>query len=139
MPLLTKDDLTTHLYAEIRDEITRGDDAIIDKAIANGESEAKSYLNRYDIATMFNVSFTDEYFRSIVKDLVCWHLIKLSNPNVDVALFRTSYDDAKKTLEKVMKGIIDPAWPLRTDDTGTPLDESGNVYWNSNTKRTNHY
>jgi len=139
MALLIKADLKTHQYAEIINEITRGDDSIVDKAIARGEAEAKSYLNRYDIATMFVTGYTDELLRGLVKDLVCWHLIKLCNPNISLELFRTSYEDAIKTLEKIMKGAIDPAWPLRADDAATPNDEGGHIYWNSNTKRSNHY
>lgn len=139
MPLLTKDDLTTHLYPEIRDEITRGDDSLIDKAITNGEGEARSYLNRYDLATMFATTFVNEYLKSLVKDIVCWHLIKLSNPNINLELFRTSYEDAIKTFEKVMKGSIDPEWPLKQDDPETPNDDGGNIDWTSNPKRSNHF
>lgn len=139
MPLLTKTDLETHLYAEIRDEISRGDDTLIARAIAMGEGEAKSYLNRYDLAAMFNASFQEEFFRSLVKDIVCWHLVKLANPNVSIDLFRTAYEDAIKTFDKVKKGTIDPAWPLRADDPATPNDDAGNIDWSSNTKRSNHF
>lgn len=141
MPYLTKDDLITHIYPEIRDEITRGDDTIIVKAINEGMGEAKSYLNRYDLNAMFGdtPTFKDDFLDSVVKDIICWKLIKLSNPNINLELFRTAYEDAVKFLDKVMRGIVDPQWPLRVDDTGTPLDESGNIGWSSNTKRSNHY
>lgn len=182
MPLLTKADLATHLYAEIIKEIIRdystsyatfadfpecgatgrnyvaldsnktyiwnGEDYtekteagidLVQDAIDRGESEARSYLNRYNLTTMFNTAYTDKFLRGLVKDIVCWHIIKLANPNIDMALFRTLYEDAIKTLEKVMKGLIDPQWPLREDDAATIGDEAGNVYWSSETKRSNHY
>lgn len=139
MSLLTKDDLKTHVYAEIIDEITRADDDIVQEAIDNGESEAKSYLNRYDLTTMFDASYADKFLRSLVKDVVCWHIIKLCNANIQLELFRTLYQDAIKTFEKVMKGLIDPQWPLRVDDPDTTMDDAGNVEFRSETKRTNHY
>lgn len=117
---------------------------IMDKAIKEGIGQAKSYLNRYDIVAIFGndenePSFQDDWLDSLVKDLICWKLIKLCNPNINLELFRTAYEDAVKELDKVQKGITDPTWPLRVDDDGTPLDESGHIYWNSNIKRNNHY
>ena len=140
MPLLVKADLKTHQYTEIIDEITRADDTIVDKAILRGEAEAKAYLNRFDIAAMFVTTNTDEFLRGLVKDLVCWHLIKLCNPNINLELFRTIYEDAKAMFKDIMKGNADPAgWPLRADDADTPNDESGHIYASSNTRRNNHY
>lgn len=139
MPLLTKADLKTHIYPEITDVITRTDDTIVQEAIDNGESEVKAYLNRYDLVVMFDPAYTDKFLRGVVKDVVCWHLIKLANPNINLELFRTLYKDAKNTLEKVMIGKIDPQWPLRIDDPNTPNDDSGNVEYRSLTKRNNHY
>lgn len=139
MGLLTKEDLKTHIYAEIVDEISRADDSIVEAAIAAGEGEAKAYLNRYNKAAMFDENYPDHFFRNLVKSIVCWHFITLCNPNVSLELFRTQYEDAIKTLDKVMKGNIDPDWPLRIDEEGNNLDESGHVSWNSNIKRRNHY
>jgi phage gp36-like protein len=139
MSLLTKADLKTHVYAEIIDEITRADDTLVQDGIDNGESEVKSYLNRYDIAVMFATSYTDKFLRSLVKDVVCWHIIKLCNANIQLELFRTLYQDAIKTFEKVMKGAIDPQWPLRANDPATSIDDAGNVEFRSECKRRNHY
>lgn len=139
MALLVKSDLATHLYEEVIDEITREEDSIVSKAIANGEGEVRSYLNRYDLTTMFGGSYDNQHLKSIVIDVVAWHLIKLANPNVNMELFRTSYEDAIKFLEKVMKGMADPEWPLKPDNPDTSIDESGNVAWHSNLKRNNHF
>ena len=160
MAFLTKDDLTTHLYAEITDVITRSNDAIITKAINASMAEIMSYLNRFDLTAMFGSSTSDptyqnEHLKTLAKDVCCWHIIKLANPNINLELFRTVYADAIKFLEKVMKGTVDPGWPLRTDtiDTGNTkaapslggeninpgVDLSGHIDWNSNRKRTNHW
>lgn len=144
MAYLTKEDITTHLYAEVRDEITRGDDSLITKAITTGVGMAKSYLNRYDLVAMFDNddskrTFNDEFLNGVVKDIVCWHLIKLCNPNVNLELFRTVYEDAIKYLEKVQRGNTDPAWPLKANNPDTPNDDAGNIEWRSLDKRINHY
>lgn len=130
---------TLTAYAE-----TTGPDAIVTKSINNGISEAKSYLNRYDLVKMFDDddakrTFKDEFLNTVVKDIICWQLIKLANPNINLELFRTSYKDAIDTLIKVMKGLIDPQWPLRVDDPNTPNDDAGNVEFRSEIKRQNHF
>lgn len=139
MPAITKAELKTHLYPEIVAIITRADDDIITRAITTGEGEVKAYLNRFDLAVMFGGTFTDEFFKSILKDVVCWHLIKLSSPNINLELFRTAYQDALKVLKDVMRGYIEPAWPLRPDDPTTDFDERGHISSSSNPKRNNFF
>jgi phage gp36-like protein len=141
MAFLTKADFATHIYAEIIDEITRNNDTIVTKAINNAVSEMKAYLNRYDFVLLFGdaSAFSDEYLKSIGKDIACWHLLKLVNPNINLELFRTAYEDAIKFLKLVMKGEADPAWPLKADDPNTPNDDAGLVEYRSLPKRTNHF
>ena len=161
MAYLTKADLVTHAYVEIIDEITRQTDAIVDEAIDSAVEEAKSYLNRYDLLAMFgsdtvNPTFTNKFLNTLVKDIAIWRIIILANPNINVEVARAAYTDATKTLLKVAKGDLDPAWPLRTDQITLPgqtppypysggegvyggLDPSGNIGWNSNQRRQNHW
>ena len=139
MSLIQISDLSTHIYPEITDVITRSDTSIVTNAINNAESEAKSYLNRFDIVAMFSPTYTDQWLKSLVKDIACWHLIKLANPNINMELFRASYEDAISYFKNVMKGNFDPLWPLRVDDPETPFDESGHISSSSNIKRSNHY
>jgi phage gp36-like protein len=140
MALLIIADFRTHIYPEITEVITRSDDTILTIAIANAESEAKSYLNRFDITAMFVTGNPDQWLKSLVKDLACWHLIKLANPNINLEIFRTSYEDAKKYFKDVMLGNVEPqGWPLRVDDAVTTFDESGHISSSSNTKRNNYF
>jgi hypothetical protein len=123
-------------------EITYVD--ITAKAIAEGIGQAKSYLNRYDLVAIFGTAdddptFQDDYLDSLVKDIICWRLIKLSNPNINLELFRTAYEDAVIEFGKVQKGNTYPAWPLRANDENTAIDDAGNVEFSSNVKRINHY
>jgi len=155
---LTKEDFKTHVYSEIIESITRGDDDIIHRAIANTIGEMKSYLNRYNKKAMFGIypnqqpiisdegnediidpTFTDAFLKGLGLDIACWWLIKLANPNINLELFRTAYEDAIKTLEKIQKGYMQPEFPLAIDDPETPIDESGHIEFSSNIKRNNHY
>lgn len=143
MPFLVKADFNTHIYEEIIDEITRTDDTIITKGIDAAIGEAKTYLSRYDRTALFTPTVSDaliEHLRSVVKDIAAWHMVKLANPNIDLKLFRTNYEDAIKWLEKVQKGQADPeGWPYKTDDPATPGNENSGVQWSSNQKRNQHF
>jgi len=143
MPFLTKADLESHLYAEVINSITRENDDLVTRAIANAVSEAKSYLSRFDLTILFgeeDPGFDREHLKSLIADIACWHLVKLSNPNVNLELFRTMYQDALKFLDKIMKGQADPdGWPYKTDNPDTDVDESSGVQWNSNRKRKQHF
>ncbi|MBT1702947.1 phage protein Gp36 family protein [Chryseosolibacter indicus] len=145
MPFLVKDDLKTHLYPEIVEEITRADDTIVERAISSAIAEVKSYLNRYDLFKLFGDAETEpevfsEHLRNLCIDVASWHLVKLANPNINLELMRSVYSDAIKFLEKVMKGQADPeGWPYKPDDPTTPEDENTSVQWSSNRKRSNHF
>lgn len=142
---LLKDDLTPPMYPEIIDAITREDESIITKCIAKGIAEAKSYLVRFDLLALFGdattePSVTDENLKSVVKDLVCWQLIKMANPNIDMKLFRTFYEDAIEWLDKIKKSQLAPeGWLYKNDDADTPMPEGDVVSISSNTKRNNHW
>jgi phage gp36-like protein len=148
MPFLTKSDFRTHLYQEVINNITRDDDSIVDKGISAAIAEAKSYLNRYDLLALFGNSTTEptvleadlEHLRDVVKDIACWKMIKLANPNINLELYRTMYEDAIKWLDKVLKGQVDPdGWTYKPDDPNTTEDEGSSVRWSSNAKRTQHF
>lgn len=163
MAYLSEADLTTHIYSEIITEITRADATLAPKAISAAIAEAGSYLSKYDLTKLFADSFADENLKNKVKDIACWMLVKLSNPNIDLSLFRTAYEDAIKYFDKVIVGKIDPdGWPYKPDpapvyptdpitglpydpSTGLPVDPTtrltggGTVSSQSNYKRQNHY
>jgi hypothetical protein len=124
MPYLTKDDLISHLKAEVIDFITEADDDIVNEAIAAAIEEAKGYLSDYDIDTIFSAEGADR--NSIVllytKDLAVWHFINLGNPNIEIAFRETRYKLAVEWLEKVQSRKTNPAIPLRpTLPDGSPF------------------
>ena len=145
MALVVKNDLKTHLYAEIIDNISREDDTIIDQCIADAENECKGYLSKFDLLKLFGDSQTaptivDPFLKRVVKDIASWNIVTLANPNVSMELFRTRYEDAKNWLKEVQKGMVDPeGWEYKTDDPDTELNESSNIHFSSNPKQTHHF
>jgi hypothetical protein len=145
MPIITQADLATNIYEEVVNEITRSDNTITDRAIATAIQEAKMYLFRYDLLQLFGTDDTeatisDEYLNSLVKDIACWHLLRLSNVSVDYAVFRTAYEDAIASLKSIMGGQAQPqGWPYAEVAISEDVSDGDNVSWNSNPKRNNYY
>ncbi len=145
MPFITATDLHTHLYAEVIEEIVRNDSSIVEKAISSAIAEAKAYCSRYDTEALFADDSEQPHLKQLVKDIACWHIIRLANPNIHTEFARTCYEDALNFLKSVMKGQADPVgWPYPTITTtpgnGLVTDKEGNVIsWSSNNKRNNHY
>lgn len=145
MAYLVKEDLYAKIYQEIIEEIVRDNATVIPKAISSAIAETKSYLSRFDLVAMFGndtveATVQDDYLKDIVSDIACWNIIKLANPNINMELFRTSYEDAIKFLEKVMKGQASPdGWIYKSDNSGTTINENSTVQWSSNKKRRHDF
>jgi hypothetical protein len=144
MPIITQSDLYTHLYTDVLNEIIRNDSTIAGKAINAAVLETKMYLSRYDLVQLFGTDTTapaiqDELLKSLVKDVTCWHLLRLSNAGVDYTTARTIYEDAVKTLIAIKQGDVQPqSWPY-ADTTGETTPPGDNVAWNSQLKRENYF
>jgi len=144
MPIITQADLATNIYAEIINEITRADSTITDSAINAAIQETKMYLGRYDLVQLFGTDVAsatvhDEYLKSLVKDIACWHLLRLSNAGIDFTAYRTAYQDAITALKSIMAGQAAPdGWPY-ADTTGESAPQGDAIGWSSNPKRNNYY
>lgn len=140
---LTPTDLHTNIYPEIIENITRDNPTIAQTAIDTAVQEAKLYLGKYNLVQLFGTADTepvinDDLLKSLVKDIACWHLLRLSNPGADHNSYRTAYHDALGTLKNIMNGQARPeGWPY-AESTETPPD-GNTISWNSNPRRTNHY
>ena len=144
MPDLTKSDLKTHLYQEVIDEIIRAYESIAQDAIASAIDMAKSYLSRYDLVALFGSgsaepTVSSPVLRRHVKDLACWYVLTLGNPNVELALFEKISDNAMRWLRDVQRGMSNPDWPYR-DTSAMPTPPDGDsIAFSSNPKRSNHW
>lgn len=143
--IITIADLGTHIYQEYLDEITRDDDDLIQSAIDRAVDQAAGYCSRYDITALFgsasvNASVESPQLKGIVKDLALWHLIQLSNPNIEMNRAQAAYEYAVSWLKDLQKGLIMPnGWPYHDTTTdGTP-PEGDAVAFSSNVKRRNHF
>ncbi|MCW3123903.1 MAG: hypothetical protein JWQ38_3395 [Flavipsychrobacter sp.] len=146
MAIIRPSDLATNIYAEIITEITRNEENKADIAISTAVQEAKMYLARYDLLQLFGdddrgilATVYDEYLNSLIKDLACWHLLRVSNANTDLSIFRTAYQDAITALKSIMAGQANPqGWPY-TDTTNQTAPEGNTINWSSNPRRNNFY
>lgn len=135
MAYLTPDEINTHLYGEIADEISRGDNSILQTAIDAAISEMRGYISFYDVDTILATTGTNRepILLMFTKDIAVWHFISLANPNVEIELRETRYENAIKWLNKVQKGETVPNLPPATNPDETV--QTGKVKFGSNTKR----
>jgi len=130
-------DLNTHLYNETVETITRGDNAIAESAINTAKKEAKGYLSRFDVATIFTAEGEnrDELLLTFVKDLAVYHLMTLGKPGIDYKMRQERYERACTWLKMVMRGEITPDLPLAPIETAPkPI-----ITYGSNPKRDQHF
>ncbi|MBE2290446.1 MAG: DUF1320 family protein [Chitinophagaceae bacterium] len=144
MPIITPTELDTHLYPEVMAALTRDDNTILSRAITAAEQEVKLYLGKFDLTALFGTeseapAVDDALLKQLVKDVACWHLLRLSNNGTEISVFRTAYQDALSTLKNIMTGQAMPAgWPYAGPAT-TELTDGNAVNWGSNERRNNHY
>lgn len=135
--MLLEADLKTHLYNEQITTISRSDATLINEAIAAAVAEAKGYLSRYDIDTIFAASGSsrDKILLMWLKDMATWHFITLVNAAADMEFREGRYNAAIKWLKDVQSGKNVPyGWPEATTEGH---DTSFHV--TSDTKRDTHY
>jgi phage gp36-like protein len=143
--IITIEDLKTHLYSEIVDEITRSDTSIANEAIAVGIAEAKGYMSRYDLPALFgtssvNATVTDANLKSKVKDLVRWHLIVLGVPCIDYDDVEKRYKFALEYFQSIQAGKLQPeGWPYHDTSNDPKPPQGDQISYSSNPKRRNHY
>lgn len=138
---LTPCELTTHLYPEQIEVISREDDTLVLAAIDAAMSEARSYLSSYDTDRIFVAegAARDALLLLHVKDIAVWHFVALSNPACDMELRKFRYERAINWLRGVQKGDIVPALPKRDNDGDGSPDTSPIYIHGSNPKRHNHF
>lgn len=136
MSFLTKAELSTHLYEENIDVITRGDETLPVAAIDTALQEAKGYLGAFDKDAIFAAEGTgrNALLLTFVKDIAAWHLINLCNAGSDMKLRQDRYDRAVNWLKEVQKGNVSPDLPIIVEATIGAVIQFG-----SNEKRNQHF
>lgn len=135
--MLLTTDLKTHLYAEQISVISRSDEELIDEAIAAAEGQAKGYLSRFDIESLFNAEGEDrdKTLLMYLKDMATWHFITLANAGADLEFRESRYKQAIAELGKIQSGKTVPfGWPLNVVETKQDV-----FYVKSDSKRLTNY
>jgi len=142
MAFLTVAELNTHLYGELVDEITREIDDIALQSINAAISEMKGYLGDFNTTTIFAATGSNRHalILFMCKDIACWHLVCLANPNIDLQLRKDRYERAIDWLKGVQSGKVTPDLPAKDLPNGEEAGENGlKIRWGSNEKRVQHY
>lgn len=155
--LVQPSELNTELYPEVIAAITRSNPGETISQIKAAEDFCKSYLFKYDLKALFGDDKTqpvtaptvvDENLKKTIKVIASYWLVRKSNPNVNLDLFREDWELMIGTKEEpgwlydIKEGNINPDWPYKIDDPETPEDEStlnDGVFWGSNQKRTQRF
>ena len=111
---LTPEELKSHMYAHIVEEITEGDEQIVLQAIEAAVEEVRSYLRLFAAEGSERNALVLEN----TKIVTVWNLIKLSNVETIYEIWKERYDRVIKYLEGVAAGTRTPSLPLLTDEKG---------------------
>lgn len=140
--LLTAD-FKTQISEDVLTKITEADPTILTEAERIAISEVTSYIFRYDVAATFaqTGNARDGYFVSIIVDIVLYQIHKRVNPRQIPEIRFVAYQDAKKWLEAVSKGLIVANLPKKNDDAdGDGVSDSlGTMKIFTFPKRSNNY
>lgn len=116
------EDLDKQIKANILSEVTAGNDAnILDSTELATIAEVQSYLRaKYDVNVIFSATGNDRnaLLLLIVIDIFLYHVHSRLNPNQIPEIRVKRYDEAKRMLEDIAKGIVDPGLPLLTAPDG---------------------
>jgi phage gp36-like protein len=134
---LSNSELSTHLYTENIEVITRGDTTLVTAAIDTAIQEAKGYLSAYDKDAIFGATTSERnaLLLTFVKDIAAWHLVNLCNAGTDMQLRQDRYERAVAWLKGVQKGEITPDLPISISQD----DEARIISWGSNEQRNQHF
>lgn len=129
MAFITKEDLTSLIYEENIDVITRDDDDKVNLAIETAMLEAATFLDRYDSEAIFATTGTDrdkyKLLIGYIKDIALWYLLKVSNASINIEIAREGYNDAIKSLKRV-QGKVMKDWPLAESGFNSTLRYGSN-------------
>ncbi len=139
MAFITKEELSTHLYEENINIISRENETILQAAIDGAIVEAQGYLAAYDIEAIFSAEGGDRNALLLIflKDIAVWHFVVLSNAGTELELREKRYDRAIAWLKDVQRGNITPNLPIIIEEDGDKA--TATIIAGSNPKRNQHF
>lgn len=141
MSFITKADLRTAIREYQIDQITDGDDTLIDIAISHAIGEMKPYLYRYDTGKLFATTAEERppILIRFAVDIALFELCSISLPDQDLENRRALYNRAIGWLKEVRNSDIPTELPFRITGTEEAPDPEQQILFGSNPKRNNYY
>ncbi|MDB0603179.1 DUF1320 family protein [Tenacibaculum maritimum] len=149
---LTKDDLPSTLYNYQLDQITEGNDDIVDMAMAAAEEEVRSYLSgnhkkewldgrlQYDVNAILTATGNDRN-ALILKHAVTitkWWIVELCNADVIYEQTKERYDRAVDWLKQLASGKVNlGSLPLIDPETANQSERDPFSF--GSREKFNHY
>lgn len=119
---LEKTDLYLAILQDELEEITRGDDTLVNQAISAAISEARTYLyDSYDVTSIFGESGADRHalLLGLVADMAVYLLVARVQAGQDVDDRRARYDRAISWLKAAQKSETYSDLPRREETIQT--------------------
>lgn len=153
MPFLTPDELKDAIYQYQLEDITEGDQTIVEDAIDAAIDEVRSYLTpnnqleNYDGRVLYDTQATfaatgenrNPLILAHVKTVTLWWIVLLSNTDMIYEKVKDRYDRSVAYLTKVAKGQVTIATlPVykqpTTDPEGNPVQQPDSFSFGSRPK-----
>lgn len=134
---ITKEDFKRAIRLYEIDEITDGDDALVEASISTAIGEIKPYLFRYDTEKIFG-SAGPEREPLLVRfavDIAVFELVSIARPDQDLENRRALYKRAIDWLKQVRDDDIPTGLPKK--ETESPPDAT--ILSGSQKKRNNYF
>lgn len=131
------EELKTNKYNYQLEQITEGDDTIIETAIEVAIEEVRGYLTAnfkhefndgrlvYDTEAIFNATGTDRnaLILQLTKTVAIWHVVELCNADIIYQQAKERYDRALKTLKMILSGEMTIGSLPTVDNSNTGNDD----------------
>jgi phage gp36-like protein len=134
MAFLTDSDYQTQIKDAALQQVTSGNQGIIDQCELMAQQEVESYLNqRFDVADIFSQTGEDRSAIIVMYmvDITLYHLHSRITPRNIPQVREDRYNTAIMWLNKVAKGELTPRLPRLTDEDEVTKVRSS---FSSNTK-----
>lgn len=132
---ITHQDLEKQIKLDILDKIIQSDDSLLHESERAAIAETQLYLRaRYDVAATFATTGPERnpIILMLVIDILLYHLHSRLNPRQIPEIRQKRYDEAKRMLEDIVKGIIEIDLAALTDSEGNAVQKFA---WGSDGRR----
>lgn len=149
---IKKEDLKNSIYQYQLEQITEGDDGVVDNALAAAEEEIRGYLTgnnkrewkdgrlRYDVDQILQAVGADRNALILSHAVVVakWWIIDLCNADMIYEQAKERYDRSRKWLESLADGSITLGSLPTLSETVTAEDTEDDIWTYGSRPKFNH-